>query len=217
MKRTALFFAIAGAVGLLALFVALVPQATTSTTVAPPPVVPNVSVTPPGPQQAGDALKLSAALSDPYLVLGGQREAFLKIDLDAVRREGTDRAAVNLAIVLDRSGSMAGEKIEQCRRAARHLVQQLDGRDRFALISFGSDVTQVISSTLATPAAKQQMLSAIDGIVETGGTNLSGGLEAGLAELIAYRSQYNVSRIILLSDGQANEGISDPRGLAAIA
>jgi len=112
---------------------------------------------------------------------------------------------------------MAGDKIEHCRRAAKHLVTQLDDRDRFALVTFGSDTTVLISSTLATPAAKERMQAAIDGILDMGGTNISGALEAGLAEVVAYKSQYPVSRIVLLSDGQANEGVTDPNGLAQIA
>jgi len=237
MKRTAVLFAIAATLGLVALVAAVLPRLelkrpTDQGQVVPPPVQnppvvvvepvqppPPVEVVPPPPQPqtAGDVLKLTGALSDPYIALGGQAEVYLKADIEAIRRSSAQRAPVNLALVLDRSGSMAGDKIEHCRRAAQHLVTQLDDRDRFARVTFGSDTTVLISSTLATPAAKERMQAAIDGILDMGGTNISGALEAGLAEVVAYKSQYPVSRIVLLSDGQANEGVTDPNGLAQIA
>jgi Ca-activated chloride channel family protein len=216
MKRTVAFFAIAAALALGALLVRLLPalQKPTAQPSSDPVVVPPV----PGVQTSGDVLRLSAALSDPYVLAGGQREVFAKVDIDAASVASSgQRAPVNLAVVLDRSGSMAGEKIEACRRAARQLVKSLDERDRFALVTFGSDATTLIASTLATPDAKERMLAAIDGIAEMGGTNISGGLEAGLAELVAHRKDFNSSRIVLLSDGQANEGVSDPVGLQALA
>ncbi|MBI5549805.1 MAG: VWA domain-containing protein [Deltaproteobacteria bacterium] len=223
MKKTALVFGLAGVLGLVALLLTLVPLiprpgtsplATPTPTPTPTPI--QVSP-PPGPQTGGDILKLTASLSDPYVLAGSTREVFLRADVEAARVASGERAPINLALVLDRSGSMAGEKISQARRAARQLVQQLDERDRFSLVTFGSDVTTLISSTLATAGAKERMLASIEGIAELGGTNLSGALEAGLAEVVAYRSQYNLSRIVLLSDGQANEGITSPAGLAALA
>jgi hypothetical protein len=81
----------------------------------------------------------------------------------------------------------------------------------------GSDVTTLIGSELATPDAKARMLAAIDSIAELGGTNISGGVEAAVSELERHRSAFGVSRIVLMSDGQANEGIADPAGLSAMA
>jgi Ca-activated chloride channel family protein len=223
MKRTAVLFALAAGLGLMALAIKLIPKheptvVTQPTPIPSPPTTPFDIPPPPGPQTAGDVLKLTASLSDPYLLAGGNREVFLRADIEAAQLPGAkERAPVNMALVLDRSGSMAGEKIENCRKAARQLVSQLDERDRFALVTFGSDVTTLISSTPVTPAARSRMLSAIDGVLEMGGTNISGGLDGALAELVAHRRQYPASRLVLLSDGQANEGIADPAGLSALA
>ncbi len=207
MKKTTLFFAVAGVLGLIALLINQQPR-TAAAGFVPASL----------PQSAGDVLKLTASLSDPYLAAGGQREVWLKADLDAVTLASNGRRTpVNLALVLDRSGSMAGQKLDQCRRAARALVQQLDESDRLALITFGSDVRVLVPSLQATFSARERMLATIDQIESMGGTNMSGGLEAGLAEAAPYRSAYNVTRLVLLSDGQANEGVSDPAGLSAIA
>ena len=192
MKRTAILFAIAGGLGLFALVLGFAPAL--PLTVATPVPTP-ITLPAPGLQSAGDSLKLTASLSDPYLLSGGSREVFLKLDLEAIQIAGRDRAPVNLALVLDRSGSMAGEKIENARKAARQLVAQLNEKDRFALITFGSDVTTLISSAVCTPEAKQRMYAAIDGIYEVGGTNISGGVEAGLAEVAPFKTQYSVSRV----------------------
>ncbi len=218
MKRTATIFALAGALGVTALALWLIP-ATRSTTVAvpippqPPPVVP-VALP---PLNTGGPLTMTGSLSDPFLHIGGSREVYLKVDIAAARSGQSPRAPVNLALVLDRSGSMAGDKIEHARTAARHLVEQLDDQDRLALVTFGSEVTTLVESVQATPAAKQRLLSAIEGISELGGTNISGGVEAALAELISYKNAYSVSRVVLLSDGQANEGIVSSEGLSALA
>ena len=210
MKKTALVFGFAGILALLALALWLVPLVPHTGPVSPPPPRdPRVVPVAPGPQSGGDVLRLTAALSDPYVLSGSTREVFLDADIEAANIGSTERAPVNLALVLDRSGSMAGEKIEQCRRAARQLVQ--------SLVTFGSDVTTLVSSTLATPAAKERMLASIDSIAELGGTNLSGAVETALAEVVPYRNQYRTSRLVLLSDGQANEGIADAAGLAGLA
>jgi Ca-activated chloride channel family protein len=211
MKRTALLFAVAAGLGLFALALGFAPTLKGFHVATPP-----TTVVPPVVQTSGDSLKLTASLSDPYLLPGNQ-EVFLKLDLDAVRVDGEGRVPVNLALVLDRSGSMAGEKIENARRAARHLVSQLTEKDRFALITFGSDVTTLVNSVVCTPSAKERLHAAIDGIYEIGGTNISGGVEAALAEIAPYRTEFRVSRIILLSDGQANEGVVTPDGLSALS
>ncbi|MFN7131799.1 MAG: vWA domain-containing protein [Myxococcales bacterium] len=221
MKRTALIFALAASFGMSALLLWLVPALRhgPAPVAAPePPAVPTPPTPPVTPLlNTGGPLTLRATLSDPFLHAGGLREVFLKIDLDAEKAAGSERAPVNLALVLDRSGSMAGDKIEHARRAARHLVAQLNERDRFALVTFGSEVTTLVESVQATPEAKQRLMAAIDGISEIGGTNISGGVEAGLAAIIAYKSRYAVSRLVLLSDGQANEGIVSPEGLSALS
>jgi Ca-activated chloride channel family protein len=124
---------------------------------------------------------------------------------------------VNLAVVLDRSGSMAGEKLESARRAAHALVDRLDGRDRLAFVTFGSNVTVLFPSTVCDADARGTMHRAIDRIYDMGGTNLSGGLEAGVRQVQAHAEGYAVNRVVLISDGEANEGITSRAGLTALA
>src|SRR5512139_2639856 len=129
MNRTSVIFAVAGSLALTALVLWF------------SPLQHRVTADPGSSDVPGSGtLRMSAALSDPLVVAGGEREVFLKVDLQAVDIGRRERAGVNLALVLDRSGSMAGQKMESARKAARQLLSQLDDRDRFALITFGSDV-----------------------------------------------------------------------------
>ncbi len=221
MKRTALFFALAGAMALSALILGRHPSAPV---VTPPPItVPLVTPpTPPTPPVTLNgsglgSLRRETHLSDPVLALGGTRDEYLKIDLTGADVDGHERAAVNVAVVLDRSGSMAGEKLENARRAAHVLVDRLNEHDRLAFVTFGSNVTPLFPSTPCTADARGQMHRAIDKIYDMGGTNLSGGLEAGLREVEAHAREFPVNRVILISDGEANEGITSREGLVGIS
>jgi Ca-activated chloride channel family protein len=143
---------------------------------------------------------------------------FMKIGLEARDVGGRPtRVPVNVAMVLDRSGSMAGEKLDHAKAAARALVNKLGEADRFALVTFGSDVTVAYASSPVTPSAREAMLSAIDSIQDIGGTNLSGGLEAGVAQVRSNAERYGVNRVILCSDGQANEGVVESESLLGMS
>lgn len=217
MKRIAVIFSVAGALALSALVLG---RRAEPTIVTKPPVTPVIHVDPVATPQpvvsSAGSIIVTSKLSDPLLALGGDRDEYLKVDLTGVAVDGK-RAPVNLAVVLDRSGSMAGEKIESARRAAHALVDRLGDADRLAFITFGSNVTPLFPSQRCTPAAKGEMHRAIDRIYDMGGTNLSGGLEAGLREVMAHGEGYAVNRVILISDGEANEGITSRTGLDAIA
>ena len=162
-------------------------------------------------------ISFGAGLSGTALLQGGQGEVFLDLSLQVDRAGHSNSAPVSLALVIDRSGSMAGQKLANARAAARKLVQSLRPGDRLALITYGSDVTTLVPSTLIDEASRARLLSAVAGISDRGGTYLSGGFEAGRDELLKASAEGQLRRVILISDGQANEGITSISSLSAMA
>ncbi len=121
------------------------------------------------------------------------------------------RPPYHLALVIDRSGSMSGEPLHAARRCARHIVDHLEPDDRASVIQF-DDHVQVLAAAL--PVADRAALHrALDGIQEGGSTNLHGGWEAGGRSLLELVGQAGLSRVILLSDGNANAGLTDPEAI----
>jgi len=123
------------------------------------------------------------------------------------------RAPTDLLVILDRSGSMAGEKLAQARAAIRELVAQLGPQDRFGLVTYSNDATLVIPLTTADAAARDRWIAAVGAIEADGGTNMSSGLDLGLDTIEHARGTGHVPRAILLSDGLANQGDASHDGL----
>ncbi len=129
-----------------------------------------------------------------------------------VTLEGEVKGAdhVSLALVLDHSGSMAGQKMEDARRAAHRLVDLLQVGDELTLVSFGSDVTASERQRI-DEASRARFHAAIDLVQSSGGTFISGGMQAGWTAL---RGATGARRLVLVSDGQPTEGLTDERSLA---
>lgn len=112
-----------------------------------------------------------------------------------------------LALVIDRSGSMAGRPLAEARRCAEFVVGRLRGDDAVALVQFDDRVQRLWPP--APLGDGQALRAAIAGIEAGGSTNLHGGWRDG-AEALADRAGIGLRRVILLSDGQANVGCTDP-------
>lgn len=146
--------------------------------------------------------ELSAGLESPYVLAGGDGTSLLGIALRP--RDEAARAPVALALVLDNSGSMTGEKIEFARSASRAIVDALADGDEIALIAFSDNATTLVPLVRVDRATRQQLRAAIDTIEPLSGTAIYGGLQSGLHALAAAHSASR--RLILISDGQANVG-----------
>lgn len=183
---------------------------------SPPPTGPALSCGSSSPARAKIDFghgTMDAALSGAKVLRASDGQAYLAIDIEA-RDLGSDkRPPMNLAIVIDRSGSMAGEKIAQAREAARGIADRLGPKDRVALVQYDDGAQVLVPAIPMDAEGKARMRAAIDGIVDAGGTNLHGGMMLGVEEMRRTFSEGRVSRVILLSDGQANVGITDPRAI----
>jgi Ca-activated chloride channel family protein len=214
MNRTLLLLTTAGLLALAAAVVGLPKKKDTSHTVAWPGEVAGGVLLTPVTAKSG-VLTLEGKLSGAYLT-AGPSEAFVSLKVRADKPREERRVPVSLALVIDRSGSMRGQKLEDAKRAARMLVQRLELEDRLALVHYGTDV-RVFPSTPVTEAARMEMLQFVEAIEDEGSTNISGGLEEAANELRKYAKAYRVSRILLLSDGQPTAGLVEPEELTRLA
>jgi Ca-activated chloride channel homolog len=119
------------------------------------------------------------------------------------------RGPVNVAFVLDRSGSMGGQKIELARRAVDHALQLLQSTDRFSLVVYDSEIDVVVESTLATPEACTGARARLASIGARGSTDLCGGWLAGCEQVARVIGGEGLGRCLLLTDGLANHGVID--------
>lgn len=175
-----------------------------------PNLLPAKSVPPP----PAEPVTLRLELDRPVLPADTRETAIIKVSLDGRAAPVTKRAPVNLALVIDKSGSMGGEKIARARDAAIEAVRRLDRNDRVTLIAFDNDVHTLYP---AAPVGDGREIEAcINEITANGGTNLHGGVTVGAAQLRRRIEDNFIHRIVLLSDGQANVGPSSPDQLGRL-
>jgi Ca-activated chloride channel family protein len=214
MNRSGVFLAAAGILALIAVVVGVPHSSGQKPTPVPADPTPVPFIAPQVPTVQDGSLTMTTRLSNPF-ISPGRQDVYMTVDLAAVDVPGATRSPVNLAMVIDRSGSMSGFKLNQAKNAARELVAQLRSSDRLTIVHYGSDVKS-LAGMLATDENKQRMLAYIDGIWDDGGTNIGEALTTARDLLSVARSDYKVNRLILVSDGQPTEGIVDFQGLTGI-
>jgi Ca-activated chloride channel family protein len=120
----------------------------------------------------------------------------------------------DLVVVLDRSGSMTGEKIDYARAAVLELIHQLDPRDRFALVTYSTNAELRIPLRPATVGGKSAWSNRIRNIGTGGNTNMSAGLDLAYQTISSSAAENRLARVVLISDGLANHGDSSSEGLS---
>ncbi len=160
-------------------------------------------------------VRLDVSLAHPTLLANKKQTTFVKVGLTGFKlaREA-DRTPVNVAIVLDKSGSMSGQKIAKAKQAAISAIDRLNANDIVSIVTYDSTVNVLVPATKLTD--KRQIRRMIDSIESGGQTALFAGVSKGVAELRKFLSKNRVNRVILLSDGLANVGPQSPRELGAL-
>jgi Ca-activated chloride channel homolog len=127
------------------------------------------------------------------------------------------RRPLNICVVLDRSGSMGDEgKIDYARRALWKLVDQLTSEDILSIVIY-DDIVDVLRAAQPVGRNKYAIKHLIDEVYPRGSTNLGGGMVEGFRQVECNLGREYVNRVVLLSDGLANQGITDPGALDRIA
>lgn len=211
MTRTHVTLALLAAVALGAY---LAPQLRAASTPAPPPAQAPSGGADPAPSISSN-LTFEADIDITSAPLGLPSERFLVVTLRAPASSAPP-SPVALAVVLDTSGSMMdSDKLSVARGAVEQLAAAMRPEDRIALVSFSDQARTLLPVTSAADLPAIQ--AALAGLRAEGGTNLYDGLERGGRELAAARQPGQISRILLISDGQANVGVTEPYAIARLA
>lgn len=166
--------------------------------------------------QAGN-VAVRAGFAQPVIVEGEGGRVYLRVGLEGLAApEGGEgrRIPANVVLVIDKSGSMQGERIDQAKEAALMAVERLGERDVLGVVTYSDD------ASVLSPARPMRGADAIRQDIRRlradGRTALYAGVAQGIRELKPHVDPYAVNRIILLSDGLANVGPSTPKELEAL-
>jgi len=162
-------------------------------------------------------MKLSAQLDVDLLALQHSDEVTCLLTLDApIPPDVASRPGESLIVVVDRSGSMAGPPLEAVRASLHALVGRMRPQDTLGVVTFDSRAAVAVPSRTLLAHHLPTVHGLIDAIDAGGMTDLSGGYLLGLAEARRATGATGAT-VLLLSDGHANEGITDPARLGSLA
>lgn len=156
---------------------------------------------------ADPGITLDARLAQPVMKEGTAQKNYLRVSLGGCQPEpNNNRTPVNVSFVIDRSGSMSGERIAQAREAAIMAVSRLGPEDIASVVVFDTRAEVLIPARKVTDP--QYFVERIQRIGVAGSTAIADGVLTGRGEVLTYMEPRRLNRIVLLSDGQANVGPS---------
>jgi Ca-activated chloride channel family protein len=166
-------------------------------------------------------LRVEGRLGRAFVPSNDATENFVLLELQPDASSTAAPSRVALSIVVDKSGSMRGARIESALQAAIGAVERLHDGDLVTVHAFDTRVEAVVPLTTIDAASRRSLVDAIRGIQLGGDTCVSCGVEEGLAELRRATSgagaSAHVARMLVLSDGDTNSGVRDAAGFRTIA
>lgn len=153
------------------------------------------------------------------VVVGADGETYVGVWIDAPDQavRTVERAPMAISLVIDTSGSMAGDKITNARMAASSLLETLSDGDIVSIYAFSNGVMEIAPPTALGRGTRGALMQRIQNIVAGGGTNMWDGMQVGVARMREAPASHPIRRVVLISDGHANIGPSDPMSLGNLA
>jgi Ca-activated chloride channel family protein len=151
------------------------------------------------------------------MVLNGAGDTTLGVWIDTPTVRARVRPKVDLALVIDTSGSMGGAKIANARGAALALLDSLHDGDIVSVDTFADDAHALVMPTVISAATRARIKSIVSELGVGGSTNMFDGLSLAESQVARAPATHAVRRVVLLSDGQANVGPSSPEALGLLA
>jgi Ca-activated chloride channel homolog len=145
---------------------------------------------------------------------GGEGDALLRLAVDASETSTSTEQPLTLSLVIDRSGSMSGAPLGYAKQAALHALDLLRPGDAVAVVTFEDDVDVVVPITIVN-GDLHAIRHAIRRIESGRSTGLHAGWVEGLTQALMFPREAGFARVILLSDGRANVGITAVDRIAA--
>jgi len=168
------------------------------------------------PQTSNSLVLTQAKISQTAVLKGSDGEVALQLtftpDSSLVVPEG-QRKPTDFVVVLDRSGSMSdANKMDYAHKAIQFLLTQMNENDRFTLVTFDNLIEKPVIQESITSKNRQSILQKVMQVTPRGGTNLAQGLLQGVSFLKEAKvDDQRAKRLILISDGYANIGMTDPK------
>jgi Ca-activated chloride channel family protein len=167
------------------------------------------------PAYTNQEVIVKSGLATPVMEAGRTQNAYLRVSLTGYEMsESIERPPLNVAIVLDESSSMSGEKIARAKEAAILAVSKLSAKDVVSIVTYNSTVNVLVPATRVTN--KSRLYDAIETIRANGSTALFAGTSKGAFEVRKFLDRERVNRVVLLSDGMANVGPDSPSALGQL-
>jgi len=151
------------------------------------------------------ALTFEGALANKYVAAEPSSPAVARLRIGTVAPPETEKPKVNLALVVDTSGSMEGQPIEDARAASMAMIDALAEGDRLAVVVFHSKAEVLLPSTPVDADNRAEIKAQLKAMKAQGTTDMGSGLQAGLDEVYAHLEPRGINRVVLLGDGVPNE------------
>lgn len=158
---------------------------------------------PPGSLDPG-AVTAEGAISSTILLASGESTVYARIRIGTTKRPEQDRGPVNIALAIDTSGSMEGDAIVAAKKASLQMMDALKDGDKLAVVIFHSKSEILLPTTELDSEVRADVRKRISDIKAQGTTEMAGGLQSAIEQVLSNYDAKGINRVILLGDGIPN-------------